>query len=98
MIPLTKNPIKILNNNKNPLTSSNKTKTFNMKQLFKTDYVVYDKFYDGVSRWESNKEIVIYGSKEDAQEDICPETNEVAISCTELPQKYKIELLKQINK
>ena len=27
MISLTKNPIKILNNNKNPLTSSNKTKT-----------------------------------------------------------------------
>jgi hypothetical protein len=30
MISLTKNPIKILNNNKNPLTSSNKTKTPSM--------------------------------------------------------------------
>jgi hypothetical protein len=69
-----------------------------MKTLFETDYVIYDTFFDDVSRWDSNKEIVVYASKEDAEDDICPETNEVAISCTELPQKFQIELLKQINK
>jgi|APGre2960657468_1045069.scaffolds.fasta_scaffold179561_2 hypothetical protein len=69
-----------------------------MKTLFSTDYVVYDTLFDNVSRWESNKEIVIYGSKEDAQDDICPETNEIAIPCTELPPSLQDELVKQINK
>ena len=40
MISLTKNPIKILNNNKNPLTSSNKTKTPSMS--FELITVKYD--------------------------------------------------------
>jgi hypothetical protein len=69
-----------------------------MKTLFSTDYVIYDSFFDNVSRWESNKEIVIYGSKEDAQDDICPETNEVAIPSIDLPLHLQDELIKQINK
>lgn len=69
-----------------------------MKKLFNTDFVVYDSFFDDVCRWASDKQIVIYASKQDAQDDICPDTNEIAISCTELPQKLKDELLKQINK
>jgi hypothetical protein len=97
MISLTKNLLKILNNNKKPLISSNKTKTFIMKKLFKTDYVIYDTFFDNVSRWASDKQIVIYASKQDAEDDICPDTNEKAISCIELSDKFKIELLKQIN-
>ena len=68
-----------------------------MKQLFKTDYVIYDTFFDDVSRWESNKQIAIYGSKEDAEDDVCLDTFESVVSCTKLPKKYKLELLKQIN-
>ena len=68
-----------------------------MKKLLKTDYVIYDTFYDSIMRWDSNKQIVIYGSKQDAEDEICPDTNEKAIPCTQLHKKYKTELIKQIN-
>jgi hypothetical protein len=68
-----------------------------MKKLLKTDYVVYDTFYDSLARWDSNKQIVIFKSKEDAEDCVCPDTNEKAISCTQLNEKFKTELIKQIN-
>ena len=35
--------------------------------------------------------------REDAEDDVCLDTFESAISCTKLPKKYKLELLKQLN-
>jgi len=69
-----------------------------MKKLCPTDYVVYDTYYEDVCRFAENKEIVIYGTKSEAQNDICPDTNEKAILCTLLPKNLQKELIKQINK
>ena len=69
-----------------------------MKKLCTTDYVIYDNFYDDVCRFSDSKEIVIYGNKNEAEEEICPDTNEKAILCTLLPKYLQEELLKQINK
>ena len=95
MITLTKNLLKILNNNKKPLISSNKTKTFIMKQLFKTDYVIYNKENDKPIFWSDGIEIVIFGDKSEAIEDA--RGNEIVISCTELPKHWQNILLQQIN-
>jgi len=68
-----------------------------MKMLQKTDYVVYNVICKEVNRWESDKKIVIYATKEEAEYDIMPGVDDIAISCSELPQKLQLELLKQIN-
>jgi hypothetical protein len=39
-----------------------------MKELF-LDYVIYNPQKDYVIRWQSDKSIVIYGDKEEAQQD-----------------------------
>jgi hypothetical protein len=66
-----------------------------MKKLFNSDYVIYDREKDEVIRWALGKDIIIFGDKEEALED-CRGSEEV-IPCTELPEYYQTELLKQIN-
>ena len=66
-----------------------------MKQLFKTDYVIYNKENDKPIFWNDGIEIVIFGDKSEAQEDA--RGNEIVISCIELPQHWQNILLKQIN-
>jgi hypothetical protein len=66
-----------------------------MKKLFNSDYVIYDREKDEVIRWALGKDIIIFGDKEEALED-CRGGEEV-IPCTELPEYYQTELLKQIN-
>jgi hypothetical protein len=68
-----------------------------MKMLQKTDYVVYNVICKEVNRWDSDKKIVIYGTKEEAEYDIMPGVDDIAISCSELPHIVQLELLKQIN-
>ena len=66
-----------------------------MKELFDTDYVIYDKAKDHVLRFEENGQIVIFGVKEEAEQDC--RGNEYVVKCTDLPQHQKEILLKQIN-
>jgi hypothetical protein len=66
------------------------------KQLFETDYVLWDKANDSLVRWDTDDDIVIYGSKEEAEIDCYG--NEYVTKCTDLPLHHKKELLRQINK
>jgi hypothetical protein len=68
-----------------------------MKKLCNTDYVIYDNFHNEVCRFAESNKIVIYGNKNEAEMDICPDTNEKAILCTLLPKNFQKELIKQIN-
>ena len=67
-----------------------------MKTLFSTDFVIYDKENDKPIRWAFGDDIIIFGDKSEAEEDA--RGNEIVISCTDLPQIWQDELLKQINK
>lgn len=62
-----------------------------MNELF-LDYVIYNPTKDYVIRWEYSGDIVIYGDKEEAKED-CIENDEIVIQCSQLPEKYKNELI-----
>ena len=66
-----------------------------MKELIKSDYVIYDKANDNPLQF-SDAEIILYGDKQEADEDCMG--NETVISCIELPQHWKDKLMKQINK
>ena len=66
-----------------------------MKELSETDYVVYDWANDHVVSFE-NGDAVIFGDREDAEEDC--RGNEYVVRCTDLPNHWKEFLLKQINK
>ena len=66
-----------------------------MKDLFKSDYVIYDRILDNVIRF-TNNDIVVYGGMAEAVND--SRGNEVVISSIDLPIRYKEELIKQINK
>ena len=66
-----------------------------MKQLFKTDYVIYNNENDKPIFWSDGIEIVIYGDKSEAIEDA--RGKEIVISCTELPKHWQNILLQQIN-
>lgn len=61
-------------------------------ELFKTDYVLYDKANDHIVCYSSGDPI-IYGNKEEAMDDCYG--NETVISCTDLP-KHQQEYLKKI--
>ena len=65
-------------------------------KLNDTDYVLWDKANDQLVRWSSDSEIVIYGDKEEAEEDCYG--NEYVTRCTDLPEHHQKELLKQISK
>jgi hypothetical protein len=64
--------------------------------LKNTDYVLFDKENDTLARWSSDNEIVIYGDKEEAEEDC--NSNEYVTRCTDLPKHHQEELIKQISK
>ena len=66
-------------------------------KLFQTDYVIYDKSYNNVVRWESNKKIVIYGDFQEASDDCNCTGNQIAIPCTELSSELKQELINQLS-
>jgi hypothetical protein len=66
-----------------------------MKELF-LDYVIYNPQKDYVIRWQSDKSIVIYGDKEEAQQDCNDE--EIIMQCNQLPHKYKAELILKFKK
>lgn len=64
------------------------------KKLFNTDYVIYDRANDQVIKWKSNGECVIFGSKEEAEEDC--RGNEEVLPCTDLPIHWQEILINQI--
>jgi hypothetical protein len=66
------------------------------KELSETDYVIWDKANDHLIRFEKGDDIVIFGSKEEAEIDCYG--NEYVTKCTDLPLHHKKELLRQINK
>ena len=66
-----------------------------MKQLFKTDYVIYNKKSDKPIFWSDGTDIVIFGDKSEAMTDA--RNNEIVISCTKLPKHWQNILLQQIN-
>lgn len=66
-----------------------------MKTLQCTDYVICNKEMTEIFCFADSHKIVIYGGLEEAKEDL--NENEIVVSCTELPQKFQTELLKQIN-
>lgn len=65
-----------------------------MKELFETDYVIYDKANDNPLQ-DSYGRIIIFGDKQEADDDC--RGNEEVISCTELPKHWKDILLQQVN-
>ena len=65
-------------------------------KLFDTDFVIWDKANDSLIRWESNGDIVIFGDKDEAENDCYG--NESVVSCTDLPQHHQEELLNQIKR
>jgi hypothetical protein len=65
-----------------------------MKQLFNTDYVLWDKANDSLYQ-DSYGRIIIFGDKKEAEEDCCG--NEYVTSCTDLPKNHYEILIKQIN-
>ena len=66
-----------------------------MKQLFETDYVIYDRANDNPLQ-DSYGRILLFGDKSEADNDC--RGNEEVISCTHLPIHWQTELTKQINK
>jgi hypothetical protein len=64
-----------------------------MKNLFETDFVIYDKTNDNPLQ-DSYGRILLFGNKQEA-DDEC-RGNEIVIPCTELPQLWQDELLNQI--
>ena len=67
-----------------------------MITLHPTDYVIYDRANDRVLQFESDGTYLVYGDKEEADEDCCG--NEEVISCTELPVHHQETLKQQIEK
>ena len=65
-----------------------------MKSLIKSDYVIYDKVNDNPLQ-DSYGRLILFGNYEEAIADLYG--NEIVIPCTELPQHWQNELLKQIN-
>ena len=64
-----------------------------MNNLFSTDYVVYNNERQDTLRF-SNGDIIIYGSKAEAEADC--EESEIVISCIELPLYFQKLILTQI--
>lgn len=66
-----------------------------MKNLFETDYVIYNKSTDWVAKFSKSGDIIIYGNLEEALED-CKYEEEEAVRCIDLPEHHKELLTKQI--
>ena len=67
-----------------------------MRKLLETDFVIHDKANDTLVRWSKDDDVVIFGSKEEADGDC--RGNESVVRCTELPEHWRNILLTQINK
>lgn len=68
-----------------------------MKELFETDYVIYDEANDHVIQF-SNGDIVIFGEKSEAEKDCRGiESGNRVVKCTDLPEHWKQIILTQIN-
>jgi hypothetical protein len=67
-----------------------------MKKLLETDFVLHDKANDTLVRWSKDDDVVIFGSKEEADGDC--RGNESVVRCTELSEYWTNILLTQINK
>jgi hypothetical protein len=65
-----------------------------MKQLYETDFVIYDKANDHVLQ-DSDGIVWIFGVKKEAEEDCCG--NETVVKTTELPTHWQEIILNQIN-
>jgi hypothetical protein len=65
-----------------------------MEKLFNTDYVLWDRANDTLVKF-GNDDIVIFGSKEEAEIDC--RGNEYITKCTDLPKHHKEKLIEQIN-
>lgn len=66
-----------------------------MKNLFETDYVIYNKSTDWVVKFSTSGNILIYANIEEAVED-CMHEGDEAVRCTDLPKHHKELLTKQI--
>jgi len=67
-----------------------------MKKLLETDFVLHDKANDTLVKWTWSDDVVIFGSKEEADGDC--RGNESVVRCTELSEYWTNILLTQINK
>ena len=67
-----------------------------MKKLNETDFVIYDQKNDELLCFLENEDIIIYGSKEEAEADLYSQGEKV-VSCLELPLHWQSILLNQIN-
>ena len=66
-----------------------------MKKLFETDYVIYDKANDSPLQ-DSYGRVLLFGNKLEADDDC--RGNEIVIPCTKMPIHCQNELINQINK
>lgn len=62
-------------------------------KLHSTDYVLWDKANDNLVK-DSKGDIVIFGDKEDAENDCYG--NEYVVSCTDLPKYHQNTIIKQL--
>ena len=67
-----------------------------MKKLLETDFVLHDKANDTLVKWSWNDDVIIFGSKEEA--DVDCRGKESVVRCTELSEYWTNILLTQINK
>jgi hypothetical protein len=65
-----------------------------MKNLIKTDFVIYDKANDHVLQ-DSYGRVILFGNKDEALDDC--HNNESVIPCTELSDYWKQVITYQIN-
>jgi hypothetical protein len=66
----------------------------NTKELFPTDYVIYDKANDNVLS-DPYGRVILFGDKSEADEDC--RGNEIVIPCTDLPVYWRETIKQQIN-
>lgn len=66
-----------------------------MKKLFETDYVIYDKANDSPLQ-DSYGRVLLFGNKLEADDDC--RGNEIVIPCTKMPIHWQNELINQISK
>ena len=64
-------------------------------ELFKTDYVLYDRANDHVLQFEKSGKVIVFGDKQEAIEEC--RGNEEVLSCTDLPKHWQEIILNQIN-
>lgn len=66
-----------------------------MKRILDTDYVLYDRANDHVLQFEKSGEPIIFGTRQEAEEDC--RGNEEVVKCTDLPQ-HQQDMLNNLQK